>query len=168
MLCRAGGKPRLQGDLELSRAVGDLQYRPVGLIATPDVAGPWLLRREQGGASGGGPSSGEAASVAGEAEKVATGGEAERGEGAAREQHEAGEGVVADVSGAGEGVEAGLGGSVAEGGGGAEGRADGPLVLVLGSDGLFETLSEQVRWARTAALQGHPWQQQQQQQQQQQ
>ncbi|GFR51227.1 hypothetical protein Agub_g13602, partial [Astrephomene gubernaculifera] len=38
-----GGKRRLQGDLEVSRAFGDLQYRPVGLSAHPDITGPWTL-----------------------------------------------------------------------------------------------------------------------------
>ncbi|GIL50633.1 hypothetical protein Vafri_6764 [Volvox africanus] len=39
-----GGTRRLMGDLEVSRAFGDLQYRNVGLSAKPDIVGPWLLR----------------------------------------------------------------------------------------------------------------------------
>jgi hypothetical protein len=31
------------GDLEVSRALGDLQYEPYGLSAKPDITGPWLL-----------------------------------------------------------------------------------------------------------------------------
>lgn len=31
------------GDLEVSRAFGDLQYRTFGVIAEPDITLPWLL-----------------------------------------------------------------------------------------------------------------------------
>ena len=30
----------MEGELELSRALGDVQYRPVGLTGQPDVNGP--------------------------------------------------------------------------------------------------------------------------------
>lgn len=39
----AGGKPRLCGVLELSRALGDLAYRGKGLVAEPEASGPWAL-----------------------------------------------------------------------------------------------------------------------------
>lgn len=39
-----GGKARLCGVLELSRALGDLEYRGKGLVADPEASGPWSMR----------------------------------------------------------------------------------------------------------------------------
>ncbi|EFJ45112.1 hypothetical protein VOLCADRAFT_94614 [Volvox carteri f. nagariensis] len=43
---RPGATPRLMGDLEVSRAFGDLQYRQYGLSTEPDIAGPWRIGDE--------------------------------------------------------------------------------------------------------------------------
>lgn len=39
----AGGPHWLMDDLEMSRALGDLQYRPFSVIAEPDITRPWRL-----------------------------------------------------------------------------------------------------------------------------
>ncbi|KAG2490062.1 hypothetical protein HYH03_011527 [Edaphochlamys debaryana] len=117
---RPGGKPRLNGDLEVSRSFGDLQYRGSGLSAQPDVAGPWRLGpagtgrgrggapgplpgaqagAEEAGAGGTGPSAGAGAGAAGGGAAGAVGrGGGQKGDGA----------VVAGSAVAG-GVTAGVG-----------------------------------------------------------
>ena len=46
--CASDGRARLEGDLELSRAFGDLGYRAKGLVAVPEVAGPRALTPGEG------------------------------------------------------------------------------------------------------------------------
>lgn len=118
--CPLGAKPRLAGDLEVTRALGDLQYRPMGLSPLPELAGPWRLGRLQHAAHmQHGTEGTEDDSVTGDGEPV--------GENGGGDRRGGGRDITVDGGG-----EAGTDGSSG-------------LVLLLVSDGVTEAMALQVR-----------------------
>ena len=130
----AGHQPRLMGDLEVSRAFGDLQYRPVGLSAIPDVSGPWHLGLQPGEAP------------APRSSKSSSGGSSNTSPGAADGKMHGASTSAATAGGPSLAAEHAQVQQLAL-----------PLLVVLASDGVFERMSAQEACEHAAAqLAGSP------------